>query len=241
MKKIQILIIAIMVIVFICSCGKKEMKIITAPEISKKSVSIADSILFQDNFERYTAGDVWSDSHGTRAEPSPWKISAEEDNTCWSISEESGNKFIQQTRTNGGVHVLFNSELVLKDGDISLKIKFNEYQSGDFTAAFMLRYTEGGQGYICGLHSLGNIIAWRNGPSFSSIKAVPTNYETGKWYTIRVVLKGTKIDLYVDGILSVSGTDTRIKEGNIGFFTYGASACFDDFVIKGEPTSIDEN
>ena len=52
---------------------------------------------------------------------------------------------------------------------------------------------------------------------------------TGTWYDVKLVVEGTSIRLYVNGVLQLSATDSSLSTGAIGLITQGgANAKYDE-------------
>ena len=67
---------------------------------------------------------------------------------------------------------------------------------------------------------------------FTYLTGCPFELEVGKWYTLKAVAQGSKIEFYVDGKLLVKTEDSKYPAGWVGFGSF-ASAIFDDFVMTG--------
>lgn len=67
---------------------------------------------------------------------------------------------------------------------------------------------------------------------FTYLTGCSFELEVGKWYTLKAVAQGSKIEFYVDGKLLVKTEDSKYPAGWVGFGSF-ASALFDDFVMTG--------
>jgi pectate lyase len=54
---------------------------------------------------------------------------------------------------------------------------------------------------------------------------------TGTWYTLKLVVNGTSLQAYVNGVLELSATDSSLRTGKLLLTTYNASAEFDDISV----------
>jgi hypothetical protein len=73
---------------------------------------------------------------------------------------------------------------------------------------------------------------------FTNLSVVPT---VGQWYTLRVDVTGTRVDVYIDGVLQLTGNIPGLPHGRIGLLAYEGSANeYDDVMITsggGYPAS----
>ena len=53
----------------------------------------------------------------------------------------------------------------------------------------------------------------------------------GTWYLLRLELRGSSINGYVNGIRKISVTDTTLTNGYAGLRTYNQTAVFDNFMV----------
>jgi hypothetical protein len=68
--------------------------------------------------------------------------------------------------------------------------------------------------------------------AMSYITGSPFELEMGKWYVLKAVAQGSKIEFYVDGKLVAKTEDSKYPAGRAGFGVFG-EALFDDFVMTG--------
>ena len=52
------------------------------------------------------------------------------------------------------------------------------------------------------------------------------------WHTWTIELEGDSIEVYIDGNLELSHTDTNITSGRIAVHTDNATGRFDDIVVR---------
>jgi hypothetical protein len=84
---------------------------------------------------------------------------------------------------------------------------------------------------------------WVNGK-----ESVISSYKPGndyEWHNVsrdvKVVVKGTRMEAYIDDELVLTATDDSYSSGGVGLRTwYGSSACFDDFEITSVPPEESE-
>ncbi|WP_395833240.1 hypothetical protein [Archangium violaceum] len=59
---------------------------------------------------------------------------------------------------------------------------------------------------------------------------MPFTASTSAFHTLSLVIRGTSIQGYVDGVLRVQGTDSSLTAGKVGFYANGI-ATYDDVLV----------
>jgi len=120
-----------------------------------------------------------------------------------------------------------------RDYSIEAKIKFNDILA-DGGGGLMARYQDTflwyGFGYA---HASG---AWQIGKrseqgDLSLARGPKFVLEQNHYYAVKIVLKGSSLKLYIDGVLQASATDTTYSKGKIGFAIWHATVLLDDVTV----------
>jgi len=92
------------------------------------------------------------------------------------------------------------------------------------------------QGYYVGLDQLNGTLVFgkANGQKWAVISSEKHPVEMSKVYTLKIVAKGTKFDVFVNGSAEpvLSASDNQYHSGSIGLRTYKALASFDSVKIN---------
>lgn len=122
-----------------------------------------------------------------------------------------------------------------KDYSVQSKVKLDTFNTGNrvYLAA---RYVDGNNYYGASFYNNnGGTLEIRKKVNASSSTLVSKSYAitTGTWYDVKLVVEGTSIRLYVNGVLQLSATDSSLSTGAIGLITQGgAMAKFDDITVN---------
>ncbi len=157
----------------------------------------------------------------------------------WKVAEDQGNKVLEQfsySHSGSYFNVIVNKDLNYKDVEISVKfkgIKGNEDQGG----GPVWRYKDINNYYIARANPLENnyrVYKVINGHR-KELKSADIDIQTGKWYDLKVEMKGNKIRCYFNGKLELETTDDSFTgSGKVGLWTKAdAVTYFDDMNIKG--------
>jgi RHS repeat-associated protein len=68
--------------------------------------------------------------------------------------------------------------------------------------------------------------------------AQPTNLVTGQWYTLKVSVNGSNIQVFKDGSLIFNVTDTNIANGKVGLKVFNTGVVFDNVKITGPDGTV---
>ena len=157
----------------------------------------------------------------------------------WKVTDDNGNKVLEQTSSNHSgsyFNVIVNDDLNHKDVAISVKfkgIKGNEDQGG----GPVWRYKDIKNYYIARANPLENnyrVYKVINGHR-KELKSANIDIKTGKWYDLKIEMKGNRIKCYFNGKLELETTDDSFTgAGKVGLWTKAdAVTCFDDMNVKG--------
>ncbi len=155
----------------------------------------------------------------------------------WEIVNDHGNKVLAQTsKENFGYHfdVIVNDQLNFKDFELTLKFKGvdgNEDQGG----GPVWRFQDADNYYVARANPLENnyrVYKVVDG-NRKILNSIDLAVNTGQWYDIKIIMKGNKIECYLDGKLRLSTTDNSFPAaGKTGVWTKAdAVTYFDDLKI----------
>ena len=176
------------------------------------------------NFDNATTGSL----------PEGWTNATGE----WSVKQDGENKVLAQTAKNNGSYfnVAVYDGATLKDVEMSVDIRANSGRE-DQGGGLVWRYIDIKNYYIARFNPLEDNYRFykvQNGRRIQLASAVHITLPEGKWFTVKVVMKGNKVTCYLNGKKYLEKTDdTFTKPGKIGFWTKAdAVSDFDNFTIK---------
>jgi len=158
----------------------------------------------------------------------------------WKVVDDNGNKVVAQTSAiNYGYrfNMLINKNLNFKDIEITLKfkgVKGGEDQGG----GAVWRYIDENNYYVARANPLENnfrVYKVVKGNRIELASADRIDIKTNKWYTLKIIMKGNKIECFFNGKPELSVTDnTFTAPGKVGLWTKSdAQTYFDDIKVKG--------
>ena len=186
---------------------------------------------FTFDFEDYTIGEA----------PFGWSgyFTGKGDLGKWEILKDNGTRVLAQTsKKNFGYHfdVIVNDEINYKDVEISLKFKGTDGEE-DQGGGPVWRYQDADNYYIARANPLENnyrVYKVING-NRKQLETINMEIKSGKWYTLKITMKGNQIKCYFDGKLKLETTDDSFQDsGKIGLWTKAdAVTYFDDLRVSG--------
>ncbi len=174
------------------------------------------SVAFSDDFEDGNAVG-WTATTGT-----------------WSVVQDSGSYTYAQTstsegRTGAGLSTWNNYA-------VTARVKVDNF-NGANRVYLCARYQDGNNFYCASLYnSSGGTVEIRKKVSGSTSNlASKTNFglTAGTWYTVKLEVNGSTINMYVNGTKVLTATDSALTTGGIGLITYKVTAKYDDVVVAG--------
>lgn len=187
----------------------------------------ADTIF---HFENYAVGKTpvgWTAYLTGRGKPCKWEV-----------RNDAGNKVLAQVSQEPEdyrFNLIVNDSLSYKDVTISVKFKgitgHNDQGGGP-----VWRFQDANNYYVARANPLENnfrLYKVVNGDRHM-LKSARLNIETGKWYTLKVMMKGNRITCYFDGKPELETTDeTFLQAGKTGLWTKSdAVTYFDEFKLS---------
>jgi hypothetical protein len=174
----------------------------------------AQAQLFSDNFNDGNASG-WTTTSGS------WSV-ATDGTPVYRVGANGGN-----VRSNTGNSAWTNYS-------VQARIKPLGFSSTSVRWASLFgRYRDTGNYYYVALQN-DNVLRLRKFVSSSSTTLAERAFtvSTNTWYTVRLDMNGSNLQVFVNGALQLSATDSAFPSGRIGVGGYGTSASFDDVVVN---------
>ena len=172
-------------------------------------------VVFSDDFNDGNANG-WSTQYGS-----------------WSVVQDSGSYVYYQSSTNEGRTYTGSSSWA--NYAVQARVKVDNF-NGSNRAYVCARYKDGNNYYAASLYNRnGGTLEIRRKVGGSSKTLTSKNYSlsTGTWYTVKLVVNGNKIDMYVNGSRELTATDSSLSSGGIGLIAYKTVTKFDDVIVTG--------
>lgn len=185
---------------------------------SSYNVSAAVTGAFSDTFEDGNA-DGWTTQYGT-----------------WTVTTDGSNRVFYKSGTDEGR--AYRGDVTWKDYAVEAKIKVDNF-NGSNRAMLCGRYKDGNNYYAASLYnSNGGTLEIRKKVSGSSstLKSTAFQLSTGTWYTVKLEMSGTTINVYVNGALKLTASDSSLSAGAVGLVPYKVTARYDDIIVDGGST-----
>ncbi|HEX3045044.1 MAG TPA: glycosyl hydrolase family 28 protein, partial [Bacillota bacterium] len=172
--------------------------------------------LFSDNFESGNANN-WTATTGT-----------------WSVVQDSGSYVYYQSSANEGRTSAGSSSWT--NYAVEAKVKVDNF-NGANRAYVCGRYRDGNNFYCASLYnSSGGTLEIRKkvaGSTTNLVTKTNVGLVAGTWYTVKLVLKGSNISVYLNGTQVLTATDSSLTSGAVGLIAYKVVAKYDDVVVSG--------
>ena len=132
-------------------------------------------------------------------------------------------------------------ELEITDGSVSVEVRFHDDkgQNGGLIVRVSDPHVGADNwiGYEVSLSPKNHVMAGRHHNNYNLLKQVHADVEPGRWYTLRVDLKGNALNVFIDDAkepaISVTDEDpTAIAKGRVGVRTWGSDVDFRNLTIK---------
>lgn len=125
-----------------------------------------------------------------------------------------------------------------KFGEVDVSVRFRPVSGEeDASGGILFRAKDGQNYYVVRANALeGNfrLYALKDGKRSQLASAKVDAPKLGEWHTLRVVAKGTKIQAYLNGKLTLDHEDATYTEGWVGLWTKADAVTeFDDLEISG--------
>ena len=67
--------------------------------------------------------------------------------------------------------------------------------------------------------------------SVAGARDEPYPIELGKWYTLKLELKGSTLRLFVDGVVQITTTDPQFAAGQVALLVDRSDVSWDDVIV----------
>jgi hypothetical protein len=143
---------------------------------------------------------------------------------------------LTETRNRAGTfNLLLATTPALADIDLTVKLKANSGEE-DQGGGPVWRARDGDNYYVCRLNPLESnyrvykVVSGKR----EQLASADTPAKTGEWHTLRAVMKGDKIECYLDGQKLLEASDHALPDaGMIGLWTKAdAATSFDDLSVR---------
>jgi hypothetical protein len=178
------------------------------PIIMKQfTVGSVPGVIFSDDFSSPLAG--WSPNNGGwNIENGYLKGTYAADN-AWYIKDASGSDFTYE----GDVNIL----------------------SGNAVGLTFRSSSNGAASYDAILDVLDGVFKISKRPGYIVLASYPWPVSRNRWYHVKVVVSGTQMEGYLDGVKRLTATDTNFSAGQFGVMLYRATAAYDNLEAKSLP------
>lgn len=193
----------------------------------------------------------WSfDKDAVGKAPAGWKIaspSPAEGKSAWTVVADPSaptppNVFSLTVPegTDSGYNLAMAEKIAVKDVDLSVKLRANGGKN-DQGGGLIWRYKDEKNYYVCRINPLeGNYRVYKvvDGKR-TQLQSADVNTDSGKWYTLRVVMTGNQMICYLDGQKLLEASDDTFKDaGLVGLWTKAdAATSFDNVVAAPAATN----
>ncbi len=92
------------------------------------------------------------------------------------------------------------------------------------------RFVDNNNFYFLVLHNGNVVLNKKVAGSTTTVQSAPFTASTSAFHTLALVVQGTSVQGYVDGVLRVQGTDTGLTSGKVGFYANGV-VTYDDVLV----------
>ncbi|MBT4160097.1 MAG: hypothetical protein HOH43_09600 [Candidatus Latescibacteria bacterium] len=164
---------------------------------------------------------------------------------AWHITEEAGRKAMTQTHVSEWPHthpMVTAGEPLW--GDYTLTVRFRtDIQSG--RCGVIVRYHNNRCYTFFGLEGESLILRQVHHekkfrvPDETELASIVCAWKTGKEYTARVTVAGSRIEASIEGLGSLEGTDDTYAQGKIGLLSDGPASFFSAAVVA-EESSVEQ-
>ncbi len=147
-------------------------------------------------------------------------------NGSWAIVTD-GTWAARQQDATSNTYIATVGEPTWTDYTLSARVKTG---STAVRNGLVARYVDGNNFYFLILHDGKVLLNKKVSGSTQTLQSAPFTASTSAFHTLTLVIRGTSIQGYVDGVLLVQGTDTSLTAGKAGFYANGV-ATYDDVLL----------
>lgn len=151
----------------------------------------------------------------------------------WAVVEKNGGYVYQQTSVKEGRTSAGESDWT--DYSVSADVTVDDF-NGSNRVYVAGRYTDGNNFYAATLYNKdGGTLEIRkkvNGSTTTIASKKNYGLEEGTKYEITLEMTGSEIQMYVDGTLQLTASDSSLASGGIGLVTYKTKTTFDNVIVS---------
>ncbi|RKH36029.1 hypothetical protein D7Y13_04565 [Corallococcus praedator] len=178
--------------------------------VSVTTPQAAGTTLLSDGFESSTSfpSGGWTNTSG---------------NGSWALVTD-GTKAAKQQSSSSATYIVTAGQASWANYTYSARVKTG---ATGIRNGLVARYVDGNNYYFFILHNGNLVLNKKVAGTTQTVQSVPFAASTSTFYTLTLVVQGTSLQGYVDGVLRVQGTDTGLGSGKVGFYATGV-ATYDD-------------
>ncbi len=152
-------------------------------------------------------------------------------NGSWSVAGGGGSYVYRQSSTSTTAHA-YNGSTSWANYSMEARVQALAFNGSGRYIGIVARYASSSQYYFLALTN-SNTLELRKKVSGTVTTLASKSYivTTGTWYTLKLVVSGTSLTAFVNGVQELAASDSAIASGRIAVTTYNASAEFDDVVV----------
>jgi hypothetical protein len=169
--------------------------------------------LFSDTFESYSSfpAGSWVNATG---------------NGTWTIATD-GTKVAKQSNSTATTYVASSGSASWTNYMYSAKVKST---SATTRAGLAFRLTDANNYYWTYLYNGKLYLQKKVAGTSTVLTSLAVTYNANTWYTLKTVVNGTSIQVYLNGSLMISTTDSAHSAGKIGLWNQGVTV-YDDLSV----------
>jgi chitodextrinase len=147
-------------------------------------------------------------------------------NGTWAIVTD-GTKAARQQSSSSATYIAVAGQASWANYSHSARVKTG---STSVRNGLVARYVDGNNFYFLVLHNGNVVLSKKVSGSTTTLQSTPFTASTSTFHTLKLVVQGTSIQGFVDGVLRVQGTDSALTAGKAGFYANGV-ATYDDVSV----------
>ncbi len=195
-------------------------KIEPAPEPVPEPAPTTGTLLLSDYFDRPDG--LFADEFG-RLDPLG----------IWKVTSGAFYAYGQQGYSNSSVFRAVTNKSDFTDFDMRVKMLRKNYALQPYEGLqLFFRYKDPYNLYVVGLRNDNYLhLKKKVNDNYYTLANVPLPTKNDYWYNVRVLAKGTYIEIYVDGVRYINKYDSSFASGKVGVRTDNIGAYFDNFEV----------
>ncbi len=174
---------------------------------------VSAALLFSDDFEDGNSSG-WSTSNGS-----------------WSVVTD-GNKVYKQSGTSTTAQA-YSGTSSWANYSAQARAKALAFNGTDRYFGVCARFQSSSNYYFVTLSNTNKLdIRKKVGGAITSIASKAYTVAAGTWYTLKLVVNGSSIQAYVNGVQELAASDSSLATGRVGLMSYNTSAEFDEVIVE---------